>query len=137
MYAIDIKPYGYHLTFAGIINRDEINHWLEESKQKLPKGPNTFSVFVDMRGLELLPVDSLQAMNEGQMYYKKMGMQRSVVIFSSNITEMQFKLIAKKTGIFSEERYIDAYNHHDWEQIGLDWILNGVEPPKLEKLPVK
>lgn len=128
MYKIENKPYGYKLTFSGIINRNELSQWQSEFKKSIDKGPGAFYVFVDMREMELLPVDSQETMHQGQMYAKEKGMQRSVVIFSSDITSMQFKLIAKKTGIYSEERYIDAMTDPDWEKNGLDWILSGIEP---------
>jgi hypothetical protein len=55
-------------------------------------------------------------------------MQRSVVILKDKITMMQFRGIAKETGIYEWERYIDASAVENWEQIGLDWILNAVDP---------
>ena len=66
-------------------------------------------------------------MNAGQMYYKEQGMNRSVVIYNSDITSMQFKIIARKTGIHSGERYINANENKNWEQDGLNWIEIGIE----------
>jgi hypothetical protein len=128
MYSIEKKDFGYKLTFQGIISQEELQQWLRESKEILSAGPSKFSVFVDMRKMELLPVDAQSSMHEGQTYYKSMGMERSVVIFSSDLTSMQFKLIAKRTGIYAQERYIDASEDPDWEKAGFDWILNGIEP---------
>ncbi len=47
-------------------------------------------------------------MEEGQKEYKERGMTRSVVILDSAIMAMQFKRLAKDTGIYQWERYIDA-----------------------------
>jgi len=41
---------------------------------------------------------------------------------------MQFRRIAKDTGVSRHERYVDASKHVDWEKIALAWILDGVDP---------
>ena len=113
-----------------------MERWLEESREVLAEMPDEFFVFVDMRMLELLPVDSQEAMKAGQKYYKECGMVRSVVIFNADITSMQFKMIAKKTGIIEGERYINARERSNWEQEGLDWIIEGIEPTVDDPYPI-
>ncbi len=130
MYKIEKKDYGYRLTFGGFIKEDEMKKWLEESKVILPNGPKSFGVFVDMRTLKPLPPESQKHMNEGQKFYKKSGMVRSVVILASAITKMQFKRIAQETGIYEWERYIDEASTSNWEKVGLDWIKDGIDPDK-------
>ncbi|MDH3892870.1 MAG: hypothetical protein OEV49_17550 [candidate division Zixibacteria bacterium] len=133
MYQIDKKPYGPHLTFSGYIPKDELDQWLVDSKELLPTLPDEFVVFVDMRDLELLAPESRPTMVEGQRYYRAQGMQRSVVILKDKITKLQFIGIAKETGIYEWERYIDANAEPNWEQIALDWILNAVDPDESQK----
>jgi hypothetical protein len=41
---------------------------------------------------------------------------------------MQFKKIAKETGIDQWERYIDASSNPNWEDAGLNWIASSKEP---------
>jgi hypothetical protein len=43
---------------------------------------------------------------------------------------MQFKRIAKQTGIYAFERYLDASKTPGYEKIGIAWIQNGVDPDK-------
>ncbi len=57
-------------------------------------------------------------------------MARSAVILANAMTAMQFKRIAKETGIYEFERYIDASSVADWEKVGIDWISNKVDPDK-------
>lgn len=128
MYQIDKKPYGLHLTFSGHIPKDELEQWLTESKEMISSLPDEFVVLIDMRELELLAPESRPAMVEGQEYYRVHGMQRSVVILKDKVTMLQFQGIAKETGIYEWERYIDATAEPNWEEIGLDWILNAVDP---------
>lgn len=130
MYQIDKKPYGVHLTFSGYIPKDELEQWLADSKEMISSLPDEFVVLIDMREMELLAPESRPAMVEGQQYYRAHGMQRSVVILKDKITMLQFQGIAKETGIYKWERYIDANAEPGWEQIAMDWILNSVDPDK-------
>lgn len=130
MYKIEKKHYGYRLTFDGFIKEDEMKQWVEESRQVLQTAPKEFGVFVDMRTLKPLPPESQKYMEEGQKSYKTKGMIRSVVILASAVTKLQFKRIAKETGIYEWERYLDVDTTPNWEQVGLDWIQHGIDPDK-------
>ncbi len=130
MYNIQKKNYGYKLTFADFINEDEMAAWLEESKSILQTSNNSFGVFVDMRALKPLSPDSQEYMQEGQKLFKQKGMVRSVVIMANPIIKMQFTRIAKETGIYEWERYIDVESTPNWEKVAIDWIENGIDPDK-------
>jgi hypothetical protein len=69
-------------------------------------------------------------MEKGQKLFKQKGMERSVVILNSAAITMQFKRIAKETGIYSWERYINAAQEPNWEKKGLSWIEKAVDPDK-------
>jgi hypothetical protein len=43
---------------------------------------------------------------------------------------MQFRIIAKKTGIYQWERYIFSSDNPNWEQMGMDWLLHAIDPDK-------
>ena len=128
MYSIDRRPYGYALTFRGAIDGREMAQWLEQSKCELPTPRGEFCVFVDMRELEPLAEDAQVLMNRGQKLYKDRGMVRSVVILANPVTTIQFKRIAKETGIYRWERYIDASKGGDWEDLGMRWLRDGTDP---------
>jgi len=130
VYKICKKPYGFHLTFSGLIGVDEMEAWLAELKEVLATADEKFGMFVDMRDLEILPPESQPALKRGQRLSKKLGQVRSVVILSDEITTMQFKRIAKQTGIYEWERFIDAATEPNWEEIGLAWVIEGVDPDK-------
>jgi len=128
MIRIEQKPYGYKLIYSGLISIEGIQKWLKESEELFENAPESFGVLVDMQKMEILPVNCQSAMLEGQKLYKKMGMLRSVVIVKDKLTAMQFRLMAQKTGIYENERYINAADNQNWEKDGLNWILNSVEP---------
>lgn len=128
MYQIQKKDYGYLLTFGGLIKAPEMQQWLDEAKQVITSAPKEFGVFVDMRTLVPLPAESQPLMQEGQKLFKKKGMVRSAVILNSQITKLQFVRIAKETGIYEWERYIDASSDPAWEASGMAWINQAKDP---------
>ncbi len=128
MYKIDRTGYGFKLTFSDFIQADEMKKWVGEATTVLAGAPAKFGIFVDMRELKPLPPEAQAEMQVGQKLFKEKGMERSVVIVNSGITKMQFQRIAKETGIYNWERYIDASSVSNWEQIGVDWISRGVDP---------
>jgi len=128
MYKIEKKNYGVKLTFEGFIQKDAMEQWLIESKKMLPKLSGKFGVFVDMRALKPLPRDAQSIMEQGQMLFKKKGMERSVVILENSVLTMQFRRLAKQSGIAQWERYIDASDKRNWEILGVDWLQRGLDP---------
>jgi hypothetical protein len=130
MYKIEKTDFGFKLTFGGNIKEDEMSQWVDESRKALIGSPLQFGVFVDMRTLKPLNPEAQKMMEEGQKLYKSKGMQRSVVIVESVTISMQFKRIAKQTGIYDWERYISAQESPNWENLGLRWIRNSIDPDK-------
>lgn len=129
MYKIEKTDYGFFLTFGGTIDVDEMRAWYKESEKILAEMSEPFQVFVDMRTLIPIRERAVEIISDGQRLYKKRGMVRSVVITSSPVTSMQFKGVAFNTSIDKGERYIDAQTESNWKDIGLAWILEGIEPP--------
>ncbi len=129
MYTIDNTDYGLRIQFGGIINKGEMENWYTDILEALGKvQKEEFGVFVDMRKMETLPVESQESLKLGQKACLERGMKRSCVIVDSRLTYLQFIRIARRTGILPGERYIDAKDVVAWEQIGLDWVVNGKEP---------
>jgi len=128
MYTTEKTDYGMKYTFGGLISAEECRGWLKESAQLLDESDGGFCVFVDMRTLAPLDPEGQDVMQEGQRLHRQRGMKRSVVILSSPVIRMQFQHIALDTGIYQWERYIDASQTPNWEQVGLDWLLNVIDP---------
>jgi len=128
MHRIEKHSYGYKLTFEGFIKKDGMKQWIEESKKALAAASAGFGIVVDMRDLKPLPADSQLAMEEGQKLYKAKGMKRSAVIVNSGIMKMQFQRLAKQSGIYEWERYIDASNQQNWKDLAEKWITKAMDP---------
>jgi hypothetical protein len=50
------------------------------------------------------------------------------VITNSPVTEAQFRRIGGETGISRGERYINAAEEPEWEKVGMEWLLEEVDP---------
>ena len=89
-----------------------------------------FYVFADLRELKPLSQEAGALMAKGQEMYRKAGLDRTVVILADAITSMQFKRIAKESGIAAYERYIDASSVKNFKDVGLEWLMNVKDPDK-------
>lgn len=81
-----------------------------------------------MRTLEPLTPKAQKEIEVGQRQAREHGMVRSVVILANYTVTCQFKRIALQSGIYDWERYIDESAEPDWEKVGLDWVINGIDP---------
>jgi len=127
MYKIEKRPSGFLLTF-GVIEQDEMTRWRAESLDALKGAKAPFGVIIDMRTLQPLGPDAQGIMIEGQKAYMQAGMVRSCVILANAITTMQFKRLAKQSGIYAFERYIDADATPDWTKPAVDWVKDAIDP---------
>ena len=128
MYKIDKTDLGFNLTFAGDMTKDEIEKWYTESEQALIGQQSPFGVIIDMRTLAPLPVEAQEVMVRGQSMYRSCGMERSCVILDDAITTIQFMRLARKSGIFKFERYINASEHRDWLARARNWVRHAIAP---------
>ena len=128
MYKIDKTDLGFNLTFAGDMTKDEIEKWYTESEQALMGQQSPFGVIIDMRTLAPLPVEAQEVMVRGQSMYRSRGMERSCVILDDAITTIQFMRLARKSGIFKFERYINASEHRDWLARARNWVRHAIAP---------
>ena len=128
MYSIEKTDWGVTLTFGGFMDASEMRAWVNESKEVLKDVASGFGVLVDMRTLKPLSEEVQAVMQEGQKLYKGQGMSRSVVILASAVVTMQFKRIAKETGIYAWERYIDASSNANWQEKGIAWVRDTIDP---------
>ena len=128
MFAIEKREYGFLLTFDGFIDAKEMQQWFDQSEDVLADAPSSFGVLVDMRTLIPLHADAQEVMQNGQRLYREAGMKRSAVILNHPVTTIQFQRLAQLSGIYEWERYIDASRRPNWEEVGLAWLEDGVDP---------
>lgn len=130
MYQIDKTDFGLKLTFSDFIAADEMEKWLHDAQSALQSTRKPFGVIVDMRHLKPLKSDAQVHMENGQKMFREKGMERSVVILNDLITTMQFQRLARQTGIYQWERYINVQTTPDWETHAVKWVKEAVDPDK-------
>ena len=128
MFRIEKTNYGFLLTFESFMSKEEVQNWYNEASKHLENNNSEFFVFVDMRHLIPLLPDAQQIMEKGQKVFKQKGMLRSAVVVKDKITKMQFIRLAKQTGIYHYEIYIDASNDKNWKQTAENWLLHSIDP---------
>jgi len=128
VYRIEKKPFGFKLTFAETISDEEMKKWVKESEQALAGATGKFGILVDMRTLKPLSPETQTTMVQGQQLYKRAGMERSAVILNSMAVTLQFKRLAKDSGIYQWERYVDASKDASWEKTAEAWIASAKDP---------
>lgn len=133
MYKIEQTEIGFKLTFSGTVTKEELEPWFQESKNALIKCKKPFGVIVDMRNLELLPPDVQAEIVKGQMLYRNSGLQRSAIILRDPTVTVQFMGLAKKSGIYNYERFIDASSDAQWEKHAEEWAGFGIDPPGVSR----
>lgn len=128
MYSLRKDTFGVRMAFEGFIKPEVMAEWLVDSERLIKKMGSHFNVMVDMRQMMPLGKEAQATIEAGQKLYKTNGMDRSVVILNSATLTMQFMRIAKETGIYEWERYIDASKNEAWERTAIEWLEKGVDP---------
>lgn len=120
-------PYGYRSTISDVLPEAEAKAWFEDVKRAVA-GRSNFGQLIDLRHQKPYGPETNAVIQEAMTYVRARGMQRSAVVLSSAVTALQIKRLAKETGMYAYERYIDASADPNWEQTALAWIERGVDP---------
>ena len=130
MWKISKQSFGFVLTFSGPQSPEDLQAWLQEAQRQLQAPlPANWGVVVDMRELPALSAASQAVMQSGQQAFKRQGMVRSAVALSDAVTTMQFRRLARSSGIDQWERYINVQTVDNWQTAAKRWVVEGVEPP--------
>ncbi|WP_022980699.1 hypothetical protein [Ideonella sp. B508-1] len=129
MWKISRQSFGFVLTFSGTLSQDDLHQWQAQVRQELKTPPTgTWGVVVDMRTLAPLSPEAQKLMVEGQQWFLKTGMKRSAVALSDAVVTMQFRRLARESGIDAWERYINAEATPNWQSAAKRWVVEAVEP---------
>jgi hypothetical protein len=137
MYTLKQTSFGFEVTIADRVRHAEATQHLAESREALRHCRKPFGVLVDIRFLHPLADDVQEVIDETQRLFRSSGLARSAVVLASAIMTMQFIRLAKDSGVYAHERYIDASRHGDWERVALAWIIDGVDPDARAKRPLR
>jgi hypothetical protein len=121
--------YGFRSTAPGYIIPAEARLWFEDLKARVLRlEGRPFGLLVDSRTQKSNPPESQEIIREAMVWLRAQGMQRSVVVLDSTVALIQILRIAKSTGVYSYERYLDALKDVHWESKAVDWLVNGIDP---------
>ncbi len=131
MYSIQVTGFGLKLRTEGSLTDAEGDDWVKLYLQKLDevvRRGKPFGQYVDMRGAKLLPPDFQKKLTVTMAKFKESGGARSVVIMDTSTGAMQIRRLARESGVYSYERYLDAETTPNFERVGLAWIIDGKDP---------
>lgn len=124
-----VTDYGFRVHGPGYITPAEARAWFEDlrSRVRALEG-KPFGLLVDSRTQKANPPDTQELIKEAMVWLRGHGMERSVVVLDSTVALIQILRLAKATGVYAYERYLDALKEPDWEAKALDWIIRGIDP---------
>ncbi|WP_257454862.1 hypothetical protein [Archangium lipolyticum] len=124
-----VTEYGFRVHAPGFITPEDASAWLEDLKLQVEaREGRPFGLLVDSRTQRANPVATQELIQESMVWLRDHGMERSAVVLDSTVTLLQVLGLAKATGVYVHERYVDSLKDPDWEARALDWILRAIEP---------
>lgn len=124
-------PYGFTFRNSEFFTPDVAQRWSTEYrdiiKRVAAKG-RPFHQFVDLRGFRVGPPETQAVIAEGMRFFKASGGGRSIVLMDSAIAVNQVRRLAKESGMYAWERYIDIATHPNYEPVVTAWLVEGKDP---------
>ena len=133
MYKFEKQSYGFRVELGGKISVDEAVLWLADLKEVLADQESGFTVFIDMRTIIPVGPEAQAYIQEGQVLCREAGVERSVAILNSPAVAAQFRRLGGDSGVAPGERYIDASQVPNWEEVGMNWLEHAVDPDKVRQ----
>jgi hypothetical protein len=131
MWKISRQSFGFVLTFSDKPDVAELTEWLQESRRQLSLAlPDGWGLVVDMREMKPLGSGAQRVMTDGQKYYKERGMVRVAVVLNDPIAVLQFRRLARVSGVDKLERFISVAATPNWQVTAKRWVADGLEPPQ-------
>ncbi|MBJ6762446.1 hypothetical protein JGU66_16875 [Myxococcaceae bacterium JPH2] len=125
--------YGFRANASGYITPAEANAWFDDLRAKVAiKKGRPFGLMVDIRGQKANPPETQEIIKQAMGWLRQNGMVRSTVVLDSAVARLMMVRMAKQTGVYQWERYLDASKDTEWEAKAIDWIVHGHEPSKEE-----
>ncbi len=124
-----VTDYGFRVHAPGYITPAEARAWFEDLKTRVVAlEGKPFGLLVDSRTQKANPPDTQELIKESMVWLRSHGMERSVVVLDSTVALIQILRLAKATGVYAYERYLDALKEAEWETKAVDWISRGIDP---------
>jgi hypothetical protein len=131
-----VTEYGFRAHGPGYITPAEARAWFEDLKTRvLALEGKPFGMLVDSRTQKANPPETQEIIKEAMVWLRGHGMERSVVVLDSTVALIQILRLAKASGVYAYERYLDALKDPDWEAKAVDWIVRAIDPDLPQPAP--
>ncbi len=125
----NVTDYGFRVRAPGYITPAEARAWLEDLQARvLALEGKPFGLLVDSRTQKANPPETQETIKEAMVWLRGHGMERSVVVLDSTVALIQILRLAKSSGVYAYERYLDALKDPEWESKAVGWIVDRVDP---------
>lgn len=128
MYEVKETEYGLYLRIIGEVSLDESKAILSEVRVIFERRETGICAFADLQKMELLSLETQAVCVEIQKMLIELGVKRVVTMLGNATVAHQFKRLSLQSGLFDFDRYIDVSINPDWEEIGLRWMNDGIDP---------
>jgi len=128
MYWIMKTDFGLRVSFGGKFDLKEVGKYATELEITLAELEPPFSMIADCRSMIAPELAVLAILQECEQMTRNGGLERMAIILSTDAMVHGAEQFSKHTGSAEAERYINAAENDDWEQLALDWVIKGVEP---------
>ncbi len=129
MYHFEETDYGFRVTVTGSYTVEDVEAVREKVAALANKRKSEFACLIDTRKQMSIAPEARTALADCEKFTHELGCVRFAIISAAPISINQLKQVGLNSGTASYERYIDAGKTDDWERIGLDWAVFGIEPP--------
>ena len=136
MYSFEVTDYGFMFISNGFFSLEVAKAWnadFHKTLEKVVQIGRPFGQFADLRGFKPGPPESQAYITESMKAFKKAGGRRAIVLFDTHLATMHIKRLAKESGIYEWERYIDAETFPNFEKVVLAWLNEGADPDFIKK----
>jgi hypothetical protein len=128
MYQMNRTFYGSRITLSGVVSLEEANQFAADVAEIRAVMPGKRGVILDIRSLvppvpEVLEV-IVRALREDSSH----APHRAAVIINSPVIRGQAIQIGFSVDVINAARYFDATKTENWEELSIEWVVNGVEP---------
>jgi hypothetical protein len=128
MYQVQKTVFGSRITMAGTFSEEEAHQFSAELAQLRAATPGPRCCILDIR--TLVPPESkvVDLITEALGLASDSGLRRAAIIVNSPVIKGQAIQVAFRAKAVDACRYFDASKIENWEELSLDWVVNGVEP---------
>lgn len=130
MYKISKEEYGFRLTFANPLTRDEMLQFHLDAVRALTGVRKDFGLVIDLRDFqgEAVEQEARIEMADSIELFRRAGVNRSCIVLKSVSLTAQYRRRQRESRTKFHERYINSEVSPLWPVKAASWVKDGIEP---------